>query len=258
MLVQLSITAAFNRCVLQHCIAARIAPQKERMGRDKPPPPSKADKKKKGKGKEPVAKRCECERRCECGLRPERPTKKDGRPDHGFRWDGDQQKWVGKGSRDQRIASKLTDKGPKEVKGLIVKTHEKLPSQMLGEWCQREKRPKPRWHPAKPAPPGKHRSRCIVPDPKRRGSEHDLAFCPAEAFPSESIAKENAALLALKQTQGSLPLERKLPEPYRSTWLAMGAGLCGNHSVDLREPPCHRADAATGTTSRRRRGAPEI
>ena len=137
-----------------------------------------------------------------------------------------------------------------------MKTHEKLPSQMLGEWCQREKRPKPRWHPAKPAPPGKHRSRCVVPDPKRRGNEHDLAFCPAEAFPSESIAKENAALLALKQTQGSLPLERKLPEPYRSTWLAMGAGLCGNHS--LREPPCHRADAATGTTSRRRRGAPEI
>ena len=228
------------------------------MGRDKPPPPSKADKKKKGKGKEPEKKRCECERRCECGIRPERPTKKDGKPDHGFRWDGEVQKWVGKGSRDQRIASKLTDKGPKEVKGLIVKTHEKLPSQMLGEWCQREKRPKPRWHPAKPAPPGKFRSRCIVPDPKRRGAEHDLAFCPAEAFPSESIAKENAALLALKQTQGSLPLERKLPEPYRSTWLAMGAGLCGNHSVDLREPPCHRADAATGTTSRRRRGAPEI
>jgi hypothetical protein len=223
LLVQLSITAAFNRCVLQHRIAARIATQNERMGRDKPPPPSKADKKKKGKGKEPVQKRCECERRCECGLRPERPTKKDGRPDHGFRWDGDQQKWVGKGSRDQRIASKLTDKGPKEVKGVVVKTHEKLPSQMLNEWCQREKRPKPRWHPAKPAPPGKHRSRCIVPDPKRRGAEHDLAFCPAEAFPSESIAKENAALLALKQTQGSLPLERKLPEPYRSTWLAMGA-----------------------------------
>ena len=44
-----------------------------------------------------------------------------------------------------------------------------------------------------------------MPDPKRRGAEHDLAFCPAEAFPSESIAKENAALLALKQTQGSLP-----------------------------------------------------
>ena len=64
------------------------------MGRDKPPPPSKADKKKKGKGKEPVQKRCECERRCECGIRPERPTKKDGKPDYGFRWDGEVQKWV--------------------------------------------------------------------------------------------------------------------------------------------------------------------
>ena len=41
-----------------------------------------------------LAKRCECERRCECGIRPERPTKKDGKPDYGFRWDGEVQKWV--------------------------------------------------------------------------------------------------------------------------------------------------------------------
>ena len=183
------------------------------MGRDKPPPPSKADKKKKGK-KEQGPPRCECERRCACGNRPERPS-------HGFCWDGEQQKWVGKGSRDQRIASKLTDKGPKEVKGLTLRTHEKLPSQLLGDWCQREKRPRPRWHPARSAPKQGHRLRCVVPDPKRRGPEFDLGFCPAEAFASDTVAKENAALLALKQTQGSLPLERKLPEPYRSTWLAM-------------------------------------
>ena len=44
-------------------------------------------------------------------------------------------------------------------------------------------------------------------------NEYDLAFCPAEAFPAESIAKENAAFLALKQTQGSLPLERKCRSP---------------------------------------------
>ena len=36
-----------------------------------------------------LAKRCECERRCECGIRPKRPTKKDGKPDYGFRWDGE-------------------------------------------------------------------------------------------------------------------------------------------------------------------------
>ncbi len=41
-----------------------------------------------------LAKRCECERRCECGIRPKRPTKKDGKPDYGFRWDGEVQKWV--------------------------------------------------------------------------------------------------------------------------------------------------------------------
>ena len=100
--------ASSHRC----SIAARKRYSKN--GSRQAPPPSKADKKKKGKGKEPVQKRCECERRCECGIRPERPTKKDGRPDHGFRWDGEEQKWVGKGSRDQRIASKLTDKGPRK------------------------------------------------------------------------------------------------------------------------------------------------
>ena len=29
-----------------------------------------------------------------CGIRPKRPTKKDGKPDYGFRWDGEVQKWV--------------------------------------------------------------------------------------------------------------------------------------------------------------------
>ena len=206
------------------------------MGRDKPAPLPAKSKGKKGK-EAPAAPRCECAGRCACGVRPERPS-------HGHKWDPEVQKWVGRGSRDARIAAKLTDSGPTEVKGVTVATWQKLPSTLLGEWCQREKRPKPRWHPAKPSPPGKHRSRCILPDPKRRGNEHDLAFCPAEAFASESVAKENAALLALKQTQGSLPLERKLPEPYRSTWLAMGAAKKEPAKLPRKGSKNNLADAA--------------
>ena len=38
----------------------------------------------------------------------------------------------------------------------------------------------------------------------------------------------------------------------RATWHRDGPGLCGNH-----DPPCHRAEAVTRTTSRRWRGAPK-
>ena len=55
-----------------------------------------------------LAKRCECERRCECGIRPERPTKKDGKPDYGFRWDGEVQKWVGNHRSNEESARAAT------------------------------------------------------------------------------------------------------------------------------------------------------
>ena len=55
-----------------------------------------------------LAKRCECERRCECGIRPERPTKKDGKPDYGFRWDGEVQKWVSNHRSNEESARAAT------------------------------------------------------------------------------------------------------------------------------------------------------
>ena len=48
----------------------------------------------------------------------------------------------------------------------------------------------------------KHRSRYIVPILKGEAPSTTWPSAPPSAFPSESIAKENAALLALKQTQG--------------------------------------------------------
>ena len=55
-----------------------------------------------------LAKRCECERRCECGIRPKRPTKKDGKPDYGFRWDGEVQKWVSNHRSNEESARAAT------------------------------------------------------------------------------------------------------------------------------------------------------
>ena len=56
-------------------------------------------------------------------------------------------------------------------------------------------------------------------DPKN--SKYDLTFCPIQSFESDSVAKDFAALLALFHFQKNLPLERKLPEPYATTWLQM-------------------------------------
>ena len=47
----------------------------------------------------------------------------------------------------------------------------------------------------------------------------------------------------------SLRQLRETLSPYGAVW---------KYCLDLREPPRHRADAVTATTSRRWRGAPEI
>ena len=53
----------------------------------------------------------------------------------------------------------------------------------------------------------------ILPD--ARNTAKDLHYCPSEKFPTPAQAKEFAALLALMDLQGTLPLEQKLPEPYK-------------------------------------------
>ena len=62
-----------------------------------------------------------------------------------------------------------------------------------------------------------YKYRVIVPDPK--DPQKDLFFVPATAVANQEQAKEEGALLALLQLTPSLPHERKLPEPYKTTWL---------------------------------------
>ncbi|KAJ1444519.1 hypothetical protein M885DRAFT_474356 [Pelagophyceae sp. CCMP2097] len=174
-----------------------------------------------GKDRAPAVKaaRCACEGRCSCGVRPERPS-------HGHVWDVAKQGWVGRGAKETRVAAKLTDKGPITAKdGIKVESWQRLPSTLIGEWCQREKRPRPDYRTARPAKGAqgdfKCRYRCILPDKKKPGSEHDLTFCPTAAFATEPSARESAALLALFHVMPLLPLELKLPEPYRASWLSV-------------------------------------
>lgn len=152
-----------------------------------------------GKSKKKAVEKpvCECPTRCECGRRPERPS-------HGHKWDAAQQAWVGRGAREQRVAAKLSDTGPRETAVGMVETWQKLPSTLIHEWCQKEKRPKPKWY----------GNKLVLPDKR---PDKSLVFCFKGDQP-EALAKETAALLALQHVQGNLPLERKLPEPFKSMW----------------------------------------
>jgi len=96
---------------------------------------------------------------------------------------------------------------------------QKLPSELLADICKKEKRPYPKYKPLQSG--DKCLYRVIVQDAKasRRGGDHDLILVPASAVANSEQAMEEAALLALLKLTPSIPHERTLPEPYKTTWL---------------------------------------
>lgn len=185
-----------------------------------------------------------CPGRCQCGRRPDRPSP-------GHTWDSEEHQWVGRGAREQRVAAKLKDKGPTkaEALGISVETWQKVPWALLTEYCQREKRPQPVWHKVKSD--SGYRIRVVLADKKK--AERNLSFCPRESSENEAFAKEAAALLALHHVQSSLPLERKLPEPFKSLWLSLVSNEKGTQVVDNmdRLPQSVTADRAFASKSER-------
>jgi hypothetical protein len=126
---------------------------------------------------------------------------------------------VGKGHR-QRGAGTVIVSPPVVTTddGIKLAPHMRLPSILLQEYCQREKLPKPIYEAAE-CSNGSYRMRVKIVDLKNR--RKDLVFLPSDPCDSERMARDFAAMLALYHFQSSLPLERKFPEPYRTTWLDM-------------------------------------
>lgn len=104
--------------------------------------------------------------------------------------------------------------------GVLCKEWQRTPMQLLHEFCQSKKRKNAFYARAKAKDQDKFRMRCVLPDAK--DSSKDLSFCPAQEFDSMDEAKHCAALLALKHVEPLRPFERKLPDPYRELWLALG------------------------------------
>jgi hypothetical protein len=158
--------------------------------------------------------KCTCDDpyKCSCGNRPERPSR-------GHKWFPEEQIWGGKGHK-QKGASGQTALVSEQAKVTAtgktqVAQWQRLPIQLLLEYCKGQKRPNPTFQ--KICSDGKVRYRCIVRDAKN--SDKDLFFLPAQAVGNEEQAQEESALLALLQLTPNIPHERKLPEPYKTTWL---------------------------------------
>jgi len=174
----------------------------------------KSSKSNKSSKKQADALKCTCEHpfTCTCGNRPPRPSK-------GHKWDSETQQWGGKGHKQKGASGQTASVSqPKKTlsSGTSISQWEKLPSQLLDQVCQKEGRPR-----AKYKSIGNAKYRVIVQDAKvsRRGTDHDLFFVPKSSAKTDEIAKEEAALLALLHMTPNLPHERKLPEPYKTTWL---------------------------------------
>ena len=169
-----------------------------------------------GKGAAAAVKKCTCMDpfKCDCGNRPERPSR-------GHKWYPDEQIWGGKGHKQKGASGQVSSVYQEAVVTERGKTKiemwQRLPSQLLKEYCTKEKRPTIRYTNIE-TKTGMYKFRVVVPDPKK-DSTKDLLFTPALAVSNEEQAYEEACMLALIHLQPKIPHERKLPEPYKTTWL---------------------------------------
>ena len=175
------------------------------------------------------APKCTCDHpyNCSCGNRPPRPSK-------GHKWDAELQQWGGKGHKQKgasgqsgAVAQAATTTSTGKTK---IEQWQKLPSQILADYCKKQKRRPPKFKDMLEESTSKFKYRCIVPDTK--DSDKDLFFVPAQPVTNEEQAKEEAALLALLHLTPTLPHERTLPEPYKTTWLNAVQSQKGNEKND--------------------------
>mmetsp|Transcript_15236 Transcript_15236/g.33072 ORF Transcript_15236/g.33072 Transcript_15236/m.33072 type:complete len:1605 (-) Transcript_15236:173-4987(-) len=178
--------------------------------------------------------KCTCDHpfQCDCGNRPERPSR-------GHKWDSATQQWGGKGHKQKGASGQIHSVSQADkvtsVGNTVLKQWQKLPTRLLSDLCKKNGKALgkglPIYRPVNNRGGGggggggdgkaKYRYRLIIPDNSKKGSsEHDIVVTPSMPVSNEEQAREEAALLGLLYLFPKLPHERTLPEPYRSTFLA--------------------------------------
>eukprot|EP00439_Symbiodinium_sp_Y106_P022785 s428_g2.t2 len=123
--------------------------------------------------------------------------------------------------------------------GTVVKSYQRMPTQLLQEWAQGQKRPKPEYSWARPFERGKCRSKVILPDGK--DTAKSLEFEPNRDAETPYASREEAAMVALLKLCANLPLERKLPDGYRETWLEAISGGAAEAKAKAKATPKGKA-----------------
>ncbi|KAL3801900.1 hypothetical protein ACHAW5_005288 [Stephanodiscus triporus] len=183
---------------------------------------------------------CKCDHPydCSCGMRPPRPSR-------GHKWDTNTMTWGGKGHKQKggsgqtavvAVEAKVTTGGG----NVAVKQWQRLPTEMLAGLLRKGGRRRTPVYRRVGGGGGGYRYRLILPDDSDI-RDRDVVLTPAHPVDNEEQAREEAGLLGLLHLYPSLPHERTLPEPYRSTFLAARAlaasagGGRGGGKVD--DPP---------------------
>eukprot|EP00904_Undaria_pinnatifida_P004891 jgi/Undpi1/1531/HiC_scaffold_11.g04921.m1 len=165
------------------------------------------------------------------GTAPSRPLPGQAQADPGIDIVFDKPKPKNRGHRQRGVGSVTTDRGGIERDGVTVLSWQRLPSQLVQQHADRMQMKRPHFYPAEPSAPELFRFRIVLPD--RKNSAKDMVFCPTESFHTAAQGREHAALLALLKLQEDQPLERKLPEPYKTTWLQSVAEMKGEDKRPL-------------------------
>ncbi|KAK9846310.1 hypothetical protein WJX81_001334 [Elliptochloris bilobata] len=101
---------------------------------------------------------------------------------------------------------------------------EKTPKMLLADWCQQNKRPRPRFRvSAAPAAPDSFVAKVVLPDGKDSEKDVVVFLDAAHAAGSEEEAAQRGAVAALARVAGERALHRVLPRAYRDLWQDLGA-----------------------------------
>lgn len=92
--------------------------------------------------------------------------------------------------------------------------------------------------------------------PDAKVSSKDLVFSPEQGAPTLDEAKHCAALLAIHYVEPLLPLERKLPDPFRELWLALVAANKSPSDAKPKKPFKRKADAKAEAAAKEASAAP--
>ncbi|KAH8739790.1 hypothetical protein FG386_003705 [Cryptosporidium ryanae] len=107
----------------------------------------------------------------------------------------------------------------KRVPLFDMKPYMRTPKNLIHNYTQKERRPKPKYN-TLPCERDRYRYSVVLDDPKGR-EEDRMVFETNESFENMELAQNYAALLALKHLQGSRPLYKLLPSPMDVAWKSL-------------------------------------